>query len=378
MLSVILPIRAEAGTSYLVERLAGCLRRFERFEGVECIVVDSASAPPFTTRIRMLCDRPRVTRVEDPAPVYPFAPGVARNLGAQAARGNYLLFYDVDLISEDDFIPQLERWCAEASDPRTFLMIPCLYATRAGTRLLSHGTIDFAPYLASYLAGENHLVDNIAVSTSTIVVSRAHFLRLGGNRPEYQGHGCEDFDLLHRLASYWPDGAKPDDYYVDERTRFPADYRGFRAYLARYSLPHLFGGPVTAHLWHARPVVRKYFRQRQRNEALLQDAMRAHDATGGLPPALRGVDGAPAPSTLPTPWATTRTVPPLREWIRELLVKARRDPDRDIGLVRWKPGLDKPQGSRRAKLKKLITRPGRFFEDVKHPTLRRLVRVFRS
>ncbi|MBA2544300.1 MAG: glycosyltransferase [Deltaproteobacteria bacterium] len=378
VLSVILPIRAEAGTSYLVERLAACLRRFERFEGVECIVVDSASAPPFTTRIRTLCDRPRVTRVEDPAPLYPFAPGVARNLGAQAARGDYLLFYDVDLVSDDAFIPQLERWCAANQDPCAFLMVPCLYVTRAATQRLSPDHVDLAPYLASYLAGENHLIDNIAVSTSTIVVSRSHFVRLGGNRPDYQGHGCEDFDLLHRLASYRPEGAKPADYYVDERTRFPADYHGFRAYLARYSLPHLFGGPLTAHLWHARPIVRKYFRQRQRNEALLQDNMRAHDAGRAIQQTLTSRIDAPALAALPAPWVTAKpSPPPMRDYLRDLLASAGRDPTVDIGLVRWKPGVAKLQGTRRGKLKKLITRPRQFFEDAKHPALRRLARLLR-
>lgn len=381
MLSVILPIRAEAGTAYLVDRLDACLRRFERCSGVECIVVDSASAPPLTTQIRALCQRPRVTRVEDSTPSYPFAPGATRNLGAQAARGDYLLFYDVDLVSDDDFIPAIERWIAEKGsghgpekDPTAFLMIPCLYATRTATRILSRGPIDLAPYLASYLAGENFLIDNIAVSTSTIVVSRAHFLRLGGNRPEYQGHGCEDFDLLHRLASYAPLGAKPDDYYLDERARFPADYRGFRAYLAHYSLPLVFDGPLTAHLWHPRPVVRKYFRQRQKNEALLQTNMRAHDA-GVVQAPLAGIDGVP-PAMQLVPWRTTKPPPPpMREWVRALLVAARRDPDRDIGFVRWRPGTGQPQGKRRGKLKKLITRPRQFVEDSNHPVLQRVARI---
>lgn len=378
VLSVILPIRAEAGTAYLVERLGACLRRFERFSEVDCIVVNSASAPGSTTTIRTLCDRPRVTYVEDPAPVSPFAPGVARNLGAQVARGEHLLFYDVDLISGDEFIPQLLRWCAATTDPHAFLMIPCLYLTRDATRRLAQDSLDLAPYVASYLAGENHLVDNIAVSTSTVVVAREHFLRLGGNRAEYQGHGCEDFDLLHRLASYFPLGARPADYYLDERARFPADYRGFRAYLARYALPHLLGGPVTAHLWHPRPIVRRYFRQRQRNEALLQRNMRAHDAGGGfLPPALRGVDGVPRAAALPAPWATSEPPPPpMREVVRETLVRAGRDPERDIGMVRWKPDVAKPYGSRRRKLKKLILRPRDFFLDARPAALRRLARRF--
>ncbi len=375
VLSVILPIRAEAGTAYLVERLAACLRRFEENSEVECIVVDSASVPPLTTQIRALCQRPRVTRVEDSSPAYPFAPGITRNLGAQAARGEYLLFYDVDLVHGDDFVPAIERWCESTSDPCAFLMIPCLYVTRAATPRLSRPRIDLKPYLASYLAGENHLIENIAVSTSTVVVKRDHFLRLGGNRPEYQGHGCEDFDLLHRLASYWPRGTKPADYYLDERTKFPADYRGFRGYLAGYSLPHLFGGPCTAHLWHARPIARSYFRQRERNEALLQTNMRAHDAGRAAVPLVG--QGALNAALLAAPWKTTDPSPPsTRELIRDLMRSAGRDPAVDVGLMRLKPGVRISNGARRGKLKKLLLRPRQFLEDTKHPALRRLARLF--
>jgi len=377
VLSVILPIRAEAATAYLVGRLAACLRRFEGFEGVECIVVNSASAPAFTTRIRMLCDRPRVTYAEDPTPRYPFAPGVARNLGVDAAVGDYVLFYDVDLVSDDDFVPALERWCAAATNPCAFLMVPCLYVTETATRQMSQARIDLAPYLKSYLVGENHMVDNVAVSTSTVVVSRGHFLRVGGNRPEYQGHGCEDFDLLHRLASYWPLAAKPADYYLDERTKFPADYRGFRGYFARYSLPHLFGGPYTAHLWHSRPIIRRYFRQRQRNEALLQANMRAHDAGREIQQSFRAV-GTPKLPPLPAPWSTGTSTPlPIRDLVQDLLVRAGHDPSIDVGLIRLKPGVSVPRGSScRGKLKKLILRPRQFLEDARHPRLRRLARLF--
>jgi predicted glycosyltransferase involved in capsule biosynthesis len=377
VISVVLPIRAQRGTAYLVERLAGCLHRFEPFPDVECVVVDSASAPPLAAQIQRLCDRPRVTRVQDRAPAFPFAPGIARNLGAQAARGEHLLFYDVDLVSNEDFVPALARWCASEPDPHAFLMIPCLYLTRAATER-ARGA-DLAPYLASYLAGENHLVDNIAVSTSTVVVTRRHFLRLGGNRPVYQGHGCEDFDLLHRLASLWPDGARPVDYYLDERARFPVDYRGFRAYLARYALPHLFGGPYTAHLWHPRPIVRRYFRQRQRNEALLQQLMRAHDAGASrqAPLASRVDDEPIADTSLPAPWVTdTPPPPPMREVVHEVLIRAGRDPELDIGLARWKPGVGVPQGTRRGKLKKLILRPRQFLLDARFAPLRRLARLF--
>lgn len=380
MLSVIFPIRAEAGTAYLVERLAANLTLFGRYPDVECVVVDSASAPKFATEIRRLCDRPHVTYVVDPSPPSPFAPGYTRNLGAQAARGDYLLFYDVDLCCDATLVPAIERWCASAVDPCAFLMVPCLYANRTGTaRLDFRGEpVDLQPLLASFLSGDTEYVDHIAVSTSTVVVARRHFLQIGGNRSAYVGHGCEDFDLLHRLVSYWPAGARPGDYYLSVRTRFPGDYRGFRAYLLSYALPHLYGGPITAHLWHPRPKLRRYWRNRQYNEGLLQSFMREHDSGSVVPQPLRSrVDDEPRGEPLPAPW-TTSAPPPKRprELIRELTVGAGRDPEVDIGLLRHKPGAKPPGNATRRKLRKLWNSPRRFFLDAKRPMLRRLARLF--
>jgi predicted glycosyltransferase involved in capsule biosynthesis len=366
VLSIILPIRCERSTRYLVDRLRANLAFFAAHEQVECVVVDSGSAAGYAAEIRMLCRRPRCTLVVDPAPRQPFAPGLTRNLGAAAATGGHLLFWDVDLCAGATLVERVGGWIAADPQPAEFLMIPCLYLTRAATeRLRFDGRpVDLDAHVASLLAGESHLVDHLSISTSTVVVARAHYQRLGGFRPEYSGHGSEDFDLLHRLASYTPVGGRPDDYYVDHRTRFPGDYAGFRAYLARYGLRHLFDGLYTAHLWHPRPLRRRYFGQRSHNEPLLQSSMRAHDALPAQPP-------------LPRPWATDApVVAPLREHIAELLRAHGRDPEVDIGLFRWQPGVGPPPGATRAKLRKLLLRPRDFFADSRFPVLRRLARGY--
>ncbi len=50
------------------------------------------------------------------------------------------------------------------------------------------------------------------------------------------------------------------------RTPFPhTQYRVFRKYLAYYALPNLFEDSFTLHLWHARPLTKKYYRNRGQN-----------------------------------------------------------------------------------------------------------------
>ncbi len=385
MLSVVLPIRCERPTEYLLGRLEANLRLFGDHPEVECVVVDSASPAPFAGEIRRLCDRARCELVVDPAPQHPFAPGMARNAGAQRASGDHLLFYDVDLSCQEDFVPRVLDWIRGGHGPFEFLMIPCLYLTEAGTRRLGEvdGPVDLAPLADSLLAGENHLVALAAVSTSTVVVRRDHFLRIGGNRPEYRGHGCEDFDLLHRLASYSPIGAREDDYFVDERVRIPAAYRGFRKYLAYYSLPLLLDGLYTAHQWHPRPLRRGYFWRRRQNEALLQRFMREHDGGRRSATALGDASGASSPAdrraALPRPWEdeSRDKLPPLPEYIREQMARRGLDPEKQPGLLRLKAGVAAARGTHRARFRKLVTRPRSFFADSRVPGLALLRHLFR-
>ncbi|RMH40131.1 MAG: glycosyltransferase [Deltaproteobacteria bacterium] len=359
MLSVVIPVRCRAPTRYLLPRLAALVDRLAGEADTEVVVVDSASAPAEAAAMRRLCAQHGAALVTDPHPVEPFAPGIARNLGAERATGDTLVFFDADLRAPADLFARVRAWAAAPPAPQAFLLIPSLYATRAETRRLeADPEADLAPLVDSLLAGDNHRVSLVALSTSTVAVARDHFFAIGGNNPAYLGHGCEDFDLLHRLASRWPHARRPADYYEDVRTRFPGDYRGFRAYLAHYALPLLFDGLFTVHLWHDRPVRRRYFRQRRRNERLLQANMRAADAAPGA-------------------WAGegTEPPPPLADAIAAAMRARGLDPDRQPGLFRWRPGVV-ADGRARSRLRKLVVHPHEFFADSRVPLLRPLRRLF--
>lgn len=365
MLSVVIPLRCTEENGFLLQRLGANLRFFRGQEEIECIVVDSGSDEPHRRRIRELCSAHGAEYVEDPNPGQPFAPGNTRNLGAQAARGEHLLFYDADLCADAELVPRIRRWIARAPAAHEFLMIPCLYLTERATLDVDFWgpPVDLSSFRESFLRGDNHRVAHIAVSTSTVVVATGHFLRLGGNRSEYRGHGCEDFDLLHRLASYAPLGAQPEDYYVDHKTRFVGDYRGFRAYLARYALPHLFSGLYTAHLWHPRPLRKLYFRKRQDNEALLQERMREHDrGLRAQEPLVGRVRTALTP--LPRPWSTAGdSAEDFATFLEQAMDAHGLDRLDDPGIFHWRPGVVERRGTPRAKLRKLLLRPDHFIKD---------------
>jgi len=360
VLSVVLPIRVSTGGEFRIERLGALLAFFGRYDDVECVVVDSASPAPFGEQIRRLCDgRPRCRLVADPDPQEPFAPGAVRNAGAREARGEWLLFFDVDFSAGASFVPDVLAWTRAARDPRDFLVVPCLFLTRESTeRLAFRGEpADLGPYRASLLAGDNDLVHHLATSPSPLVVRREHFLAIGGNRPEYRGHGYEDFDLLHRLASHRPIGKRPPDYLDDVKAQFVGDLRGFRAYFALYGLPHLFEGLHAAHLWHARPPEEPFFARREENAALFQRLAREHDAAGAW------TDEGATPTS------------PLRDVINELMHRHGVDPAANPGLLRRKEGVAPRRGTPLSKLRKLLRSPRSFLADSRLPPLRALARL---
>lgn len=380
-LSVVLPVRCSGGDSYLLDRLAANLTLLTGYEGVECVVVDSASTRRNAARIRRLCEgRARVRLVEDPEPQQPFAPGSTRNVGARHASGEYLLTYDVDLCCSADFVPAVLRWTGAVRDPREFLVLPCLFLTREATERIRYKgkPVDLRPLRAALFADDDRVVSHFAATH--IAVSRRHFLRLGGYRPEYRGHGCEDFDLLHRLCSYRPLGKRPADYYADAKTRMPGDYRGFRAYFAAYALPPLFEGLFTAHLWHPRPLLRPYFRRRDVNEALLQERMRMHDAGGAVLPPLSALGSAVVEPLAPlsAPWADEGEVPApeIADLIRTLMQRHGHDATAEAGLLRSRPRAQRARGTLVARLRKLVLHPREFLAESAVPALRALGRWF--
>jgi predicted glycosyltransferase involved in capsule biosynthesis len=103
---------------------------------------------------------------------------------------------------------------------------------------------------------------------------RRLLIEAGGHSPRFEGHGAEDFELMHRLAARRPRGALPDEYWRDFGSR-DRGRAGFRAYFARYAEGPLAEGLVMAHLWHPqRREDPRYYGRRRENFALLETELR--------------------------------------------------------------------------------------------------------
>lgn len=120
-------------------------------------------------------------------------PGVARNRGAELARGEILVFTDADCIAESDF---LERLCAPFADPE-------LAGAKGSYRTAQQEpTARFVQY--EYEDRYRHMAGHERidfVDTYAAAFRREVFLRFGGYHPVFPTACVEDQEFSFRLAA---------------------------------------------------------------------------------------------------------------------------------------------------------------------------------
>jgi len=199
--------------------------------------------------------------------------GLLRNRGAQVATGNYVMFWDVDLLPSEAFLADLRRWVTHSQRP--FTIVPCLYATALGVRYFARGRVfDIEGCRSAFYGHRRELVSHLALNTSTVAIEREHFTAMGGFDERFFDHGLEDLDLLLRLSLNDGTLPIPRDLLTDNRHQSPAFSTGFRSVLNLLSLPVFLEGIATLHQWHRRPRDKGYYARRPENWRLFEDNVR--------------------------------------------------------------------------------------------------------
>ncbi|MFM5733795.1 galactosyltransferase-related protein [Aeromonas hydrophila] len=284
-----------------------------------------------------------------------FSPGVARNDIVSYSTSDYLFLHDLDLIKPASLLLLEQKASLEKNSINAFEMYPCLYLTKEETERFDG---DFQGCLESFLRGENHRVEGIALASSCLLMNREWFLQLGGFDEQFVGHGGEDLELIDRLTRHYPIGPRPDDYALNIKAQHPGDYQGFRRYFSYYALPHLFAGRFLVHQWHPRPLTHPYHKQRAGNDQLLEQMLARTEAERGP------LQGPVVPCN-----DLGEELPDFREWMIRLQEEAGYPVHEYPGLLRWQDGI-KPKRPLWRKLRKLYLNPRAFFKDMFNPRSR--------
>lgn len=224
----------------------------------------------------------------------PFSVGHARDIGTQHAETPLILYHDIDfLLSTRNYERVLEeaRLRGMPDNAYAFFALPGVYLTEQFTHrylaLFAGGDPDLADLLLhdGVMRRDRTIYEQQTYAISAIVASRYHLLALGGHDKSFVGHGAEDFELLHRLASYAPRGPRTNDYYRNTRNNSILRYEGFRAYFALYGIDLFQRGLQIAHLWHPRRQDASYVTPMTQNQERVSQVMADYDAgTSWVPP----------------------------------------------------------------------------------------------
>ncbi|MBX9459243.1 MAG: hypothetical protein KL863_26140 [Rhizobium sp.] len=294
-IALIIPIRLTGATHEGAARLARICATVPRdlFE----ILISDYGTPPAHRAPLDAAEKDGIRVVRHPSPHPLFSIGKARDFGVQMATSPVIIFNDIDFFGTEAMYRAIH---AEAMRRRLaenlfdFFCVPVLFLTEEGTRAWLAAGDDARPFGGSLtveeLEADRLRIQSVAYGSSAMVVNRHHYLSLGGHDPRFTGHGAEDYDLLHRLATLAPRGPRPHDYFTDYKDNNVRHYWGFRPFFALYGLDLLPSGIHLVHLWHPRRQEKGYFRP-GRNFRLLKRVMKRFDRTGEQPMPLAHLAG---------------------------------------------------------------------------------------
>ncbi len=268
-LTVVIPLKVTTDNTYVIKRLEKLINYFERFP-VEVVISDATIIKKYIKSVQqIIINKDNVVYVNKAIKGI-YSAATSRNTGVEHTNGEYLLFFDVDLIIHDDFMEQLNSDIERIKrDEIKFSIYPSLYLSEHYTNILhTHTTVTklfFEKANKSFQEGSNVDVLYNAINTSTILVKKQTFISVGKFDESFVGHGYEDFELIHRLFLFENNQKIGKDYFEDYKTPFIAHYKGFRKYYLVKTLPMYMNGFFTMHLYHPRPLSKLYYKNRINN-----------------------------------------------------------------------------------------------------------------
>ncbi|MBW9059762.1 capsular polysaccharide export protein, LipB/KpsS family [Agrobacterium pusense] len=260
LITAIIPIRLSKDSLYdeveRIDRIATTLP-----DGYRVIIVDYGTGSERAYELVETASRNSAKLVRVETGDQPFSIGAARDIGTQHAETPLVLYHDIDFLMSVEGYTKVIAECRLRDMPANayaFFALPGIYLTQDFTQkyldLHASGDGVFADMLVhdGIMRHDKSVYEHHTYAISAIVASKYHLLAIGGHDKSFTGHGAEDFELMHRLSSYYQKGPKTRNYYKNTKSNAITDYEGFRAFYALYGIDVFQRGIAVAHLWHPR------------------------------------------------------------------------------------------------------------------------------
>ena len=272
LLSVIIPFGLSKERPYIEERVIQKAKSFQSDENIEFIFVEGYSSKDHELKNFIQTNHHIYLKdTEQKA----FSQGRCRNLGANYAHSNVLLFLDVDCyISLNNFekILKLIQIKNISQNINALIVLPVVYLSKEANEKLKQYDDKFWDILIQedLFTAKNTWVKFFAPSsTSSIVINKYQFLRLGGNDENFIGHGYEDFDLFARILKACVSFEKmPTNLSYDARNWNFFNFKGFRSWFSLLGYEACFYGIYMYHFYHIEPNQNAYMQNKDKNHQL--------------------------------------------------------------------------------------------------------------
>ncbi|HEB9420208.1 TPA: glycosyltransferase [Campylobacter coli] len=272
LLSVIIPFGLSKERSYIEERVYEKAKKFKSDKNIEFIFVEGYSSE--NHKLKDFIQENHHIYIKDMDQKV-FSQGRCRNLGASYAHSDALLFLDVDCyISLDSFekILKLIQIKNISQNINALMVLPVIYLNKEASEKIKQYNEKFWDILIQddLLTAKNTWIKFFAPSsTSSIIINKYQFLRLGGNDENFIGHGYEDFDLFSRILKTCISFEKmPMNLNYDARNWNFFDFKGFRAWFSLLGYEACFHGIYMYHFHHIEPNQNAYMQNKDKNHQL--------------------------------------------------------------------------------------------------------------
>ncbi|ELE2129013.1 glycosyltransferase [Campylobacter jejuni] len=273
LLSVIIPFGLSKERPYIEERVIERAKYFKSDENIEFIFVEGYSS--LENNLKQIIENSGHIYLKDKDQKDYFSQGKCRNLGAVYANSKVIMFLDADCyISLDSFekILKLIQIKNISQNINALIVLPVVYLNKQANEKLKQYDDKFWDILIQedLFTAKNTWVKFFAPSsTSSIVINKYQFLRLGGNDENFIGHGYEDFDLFVRILKACVSFEKmPTNLSYDARNWNFFNFKGFRSWFSLLGYEACFYGIYMYHFYHIEPNQNAYMQNKDKNHRL--------------------------------------------------------------------------------------------------------------